>query len=69
MARKRSNAPRPKKFCDPGVCDYCQYIGEGDLLCDKHMEIVFSDWMPTENYLMCQVRNKDIGGGADGKET
>ena len=30
----------PKKFCDPGICDCCQYIGEGDFLCDKHMEIV-----------------------------
>ena len=58
-----------KKFCDPGVCDCCQYIGEGDFLCDKHMEIVVSDWEPTESYLMCQSRNKAIGDGADGKET
>ena len=60
MARKRRKAPKPKKFCDPGVCDCYQYIGDGDFLCDKHMEIVVSDWDPTENYLMCQDRNKAI---------
>ena len=38
-------------------------------LCDKHMEIVVSDWEPTANYLMCQGRNTAIGGDADGKET
>ena len=43
------------KISDPGVCDCCQCIGEGDSLCDKHMEIVVSDWEPTENYLMCQA--------------
>ena len=49
---------RPQKFCDPAVCDCCQYIGEGDFLCDKHMEIVVSNWMPTENYLMCKGSNR-----------
>ena len=42
MSRKHKkvhDTPKPKKFCDPGVCDCCQYIGEGDFLCDKHMEI------------------------------
>ena len=69
MARKEIKAPKPKRFCDPGVCNCCQYIGEGDFLCDKHMEIVVSDWEPTENYLMCQSQNTAVGGGADGKET
>ena len=63
--KKAHNRPAPKKFCDPGVCDCCQYIGEGDFLCDKHMEIVVSDWTPTENYLMCQNRNNAIGDGED----
>lgn len=31
--------PRPKsekpRMCDPGMCDCCQYIGEGDFICDK----------------------------------
>ena len=48
----------PPKFCDPGICDCCQYIGEGAFLCDKHMEIVVSDWEPTGSYLMCQSRGK-----------
>ena len=68
MSRKRRKAHDRstfKKFCDPGVCDCCQYIGEGDFLCDKHMEIVVSDWTPTENYLMCQNRNNAIGDGED----
>lgn len=67
MAKKthsrRNKAPKPKKFCDPGVCDCCQYIGEGDFLCDKHMEIVVSDWEPTANYLICQIQHKSIGDG------
>lgn len=68
MSRKHKKAHDrsvSKKFCDPGVCDRCQYIGEGDFLCDKHMEIVVSDWTPTENYLMCQNRSKAIGEGED----
>ncbi len=67
--KARSKVPKPKKFCDPGVCDCCQYIGEGDFLCNKHMEIVVSDWEPTESYLMCQNQDKAVEGGADGKET
>ena len=31
----KSGGSRPKRLCDPGVCDCCQYIGEGDFLCDK----------------------------------
>ena len=63
--KKAHNRPAPKKFCDPGICDCCQYIGEGDFLCDKYMEIVVSDWEPTANYLMCQNRNNAIGDGED----
>ena len=60
--RGRKATPNPHRFCDPGVCDCCLYIGEGDFLCDKHMEIVVSDWEPTENYLMC---NKETNLGQD----
>ena len=42
------------KICDPGVCSSCQYIGDGDFLCDKHMEIVIADWVPTKNFLVCE---------------
>jgi hypothetical protein len=41
------------KFCDPGFCNFCTYIGEGDFICDKYNEIVVSDWEPTEDFLMC----------------
>ena len=72
MSRKHKKAhdrTKPKKVCDPGVCDCCQYIGEGDFLCDKHMEIVVSDWIPTESYLMCQNQDKAVGASKNGKET
>ncbi len=63
MSRKgKHKKPTPKKFCDPSVCDCCLYVGEGDFLCDEHMEIVVSDWVPTDNYLMCQAQNKAIRG-------
>ncbi len=57
MSRRKKNrrrSPPPVRFCDPAMCDCCQYIGEGDFFCDKLMEIVVSDWVPTENYLMCR---------------
>lgn len=53
MAKKKVRLKRPK-MCDPAVCYCCQYIGEGDFLCDKYMEIVVSDWEPTEDYLLCE---------------
>lgn len=51
MSRKKR---RHKRVCDPCKCDECQYICEGDFLCDKYQEIVVADWLPTDNYLMCQ---------------
>lgn len=36
-------------FCNPDKCPNCQYIGEGDSLCEITMEIVLSDWTPTED--------------------
>lgn len=47
-----------KKSCDPGKCDYCQYVGEGGYLCDKYMEIVVEDWEPTESFMKCQRKKK-----------
>lgn len=41
-------AKKKKKICDPGMCDECLYIGEGDFLCEKHQTIVVSDWEPPE---------------------
>lgn len=46
-------------MCDPSMCDHCQYIGEGDFICDQDLSdpegvLVVSDWEPTENYLKCK---------------
>lgn len=38
-------------YCNPDVCPYCQYIGEGDCLCEETGEIVLSDWEPTDEYM------------------
>ena len=45
--------------CDPDLCPNCQYIGDGDSLCDVTQEIVLSDWTPTENFMGegCPYRN------------
>lgn len=37
--------------CNPDVCPYCQCIGDGDSLCEITMEIVLSDWVPTEKFM------------------
>ena len=59
MAKKRAIRNRGK-MCDPGLCDHCTYIGEGDFLCDKFEEedgeptVVMTDWEPTESYVRCK---------------
>lgn len=54
MAKVKPKKQKKQKItCDPGVCDNCMYICEGDFLCDKYEELVVSDWQPTEHYLMC----------------
>lgn len=53
---KKKDKPKKRireKICDPGMCDECVYIGEGDFLCEKYNEIVLSDWEPTEDFTMC----------------
>lgn len=57
---------KPKKkelFCDPAVCPNCQYICEGDFICDKKPVpvVVMSDWSPTDSYLWCKRRRVDGG--------
>ena len=44
-----------KKICDPARCGHCQYICEGDFICDKKEPpvMVVSDWNPTEEYMWC----------------
>ena len=41
------------KRCDPGACRFCQYIGNGSFLCKKYLEIVITNWHPTENFQRC----------------
>ena len=67
MARKKKNF-RKSRFCDPGMCDHCMYLGEGDFMCDLHEDdpdkvLVISDWEPTENFMQC----KNAGGNNNGK--
>lgn len=45
-----------KRFCDPAVCENCQYICEGDFICDRKLVpvMVVSDWEPTKDYAWCK---------------
>jgi hypothetical protein len=63
--KKKKNKPQCSKprFCDPGACDCCQYIGDGDFLCDDHQTIVVSDWEPTEDYMICRRRKVKVKNG------
>ena len=51
--------------CDPGICDHCLYIGDGDFICDLHgmgpEETVFvlEDLMRTEHYLQCKNEGRN----------
>ena len=60
MAKKRRKQYQEKpRMCDPGMCDHCQYIGEGDFICDEAFGtpdevLVVENWEPTENYLRCR---------------
>ena len=57
---ERSQTVNRNRECDPGICDHCLYIGDGDFICDLHgmgpEETVFvlEDWMRTEHYLQCK---------------
>lgn len=33
--RKKPQHQEKPRMCDPGMCDNCVYIGEGDFICDK----------------------------------
>lgn len=58
MKKRKNFKHREKpKMCDPGMCDYCQYIGEGDFICDKgpgKPVLVVEDWEPNENAGRCR---------------
>lgn len=46
-------------FCNPDICPNCQYIGEGDSVCDVTMSVVLDDWQPTEDFMRdCPLEKK-----------
>ncbi len=64
MKKKRFNDDRKQRMCDPGMCDNCVYLGEGDFGCDNprvskggEMVIVVSDWESTKDYMACKKAN------------
>lgn len=56
MAKIKVKRKKKPEMCDPGMCEHCVYICEGDFLCEKYAEpvIVVSDWEPTDDYLKCR---------------
>lgn len=58
MKKHKRYQPKEKpRMCDPGMCDNCIYIGDGDFICDRgpgKPVLVEEDWEPNENYLMCR---------------
>lgn len=59
MSTKVTPKKKPRKICDPAMCDHCIYLGEGDFVCTLHgldpdnTVFVMDDWTPTEFYLQC----------------
>lgn len=64
MSRRRKSSGRrvtnTMRTCEPSLCPNCQYIGEGDSYCDQHQAIVLSDWAPTEDYMICQQKGRQL---------
>lgn len=54
--RRRINPNKKVRYCDPGACHCCLYIGDGDFLCEDHQEIVVADWEPTVAYMICKQK-------------
>ena len=64
--RKRKTPHEKPLFCDPGMCDSCQYIGDGDFICDAHPEgpvMVVEDWQTTLASRNCPKRRRNIEKG------
>lgn len=56
MPRKKKKGHKASRdasniFCNPDICPHCQYIGDGDSLCDETNEIVLSGWEPTDSFM------------------
>ncbi len=56
-AKVRKKQQKPKRFCDPALCDHCTYVGEGDFLCDCHPHDIFvlvmDGWERTKYFMHC----------------
>ena len=39
-----------ERICDPGICEYCLCIGEGDSMCSLTNYFVLEDWVPTNSF-------------------
>ena len=50
--RHRRKHPELNRNCYN--CNHCQYIGEGDYICDMSNDIVIADWQPSEDYNSCK---------------
>lgn len=61
--RKRRKYRREKpRMCDPGMCDHCIYICEGDFICDNtdgEPIMVVENWQPNENAGHCERRKQN----------
>lgn len=49
------------RTCDPGMCYFCQYKGNGDMVCtnprvtkDGPALLVVKDWKPTPDHQKCK---------------
>ncbi|MBQ9211117.1 MAG: hypothetical protein IJ153_11090 [Clostridia bacterium] len=68
---ERNDKPR---MCDPGMCTFCQYIGDGDMVCtnpkvtDREAAVlVVEDWQQNENALACRRLGRR-GGWRHGRQ-
>lgn len=55
--KQRVERPEKPRICDPGMCDHCTYIGDGDFLCDYKTDVsvlVVESWDPTSEAGRCQ---------------
>lgn len=50
--RHRRKHPELNRNCYN--CNHCQYIGEGDCICDMSNDIVIADWEPSEDFNSCK---------------
>lgn len=70
MNRKPKVYQEKPRMCDPGMCDHCTYVGDGNFICDNPLVrgkypaiFVVENWQPNENSMKCKRR----GGGSRGR--